>query len=231
MRKVLIISVFSMFISFVQSQNIQLHYDAGRFLYDEDLSGRPLFTSTVEMFKADKWGSTFFFVDMDYLSSGVASAYWEVARELSFWKGPLSAHIEYNGGLNYIKNAYMLGATYTYNNTDFRQGFSLIIMYKYIQKQDLGKPNNYQLTGTWYLHFAKNNLCTFTGFADIWREKTDNGNFVFLAEPQFWLHLNKIKGFDDKFNLSIGTELELSSNFAARNGFYMIPTAAIRWDF
>ena len=57
----------------LQAQNIQLHYDFGGALYDKDLHGRPVLTSTVEMFKADKWGSTYFFVDMDYTSKGVAA--------------------------------------------------------------------------------------------------------------------------------------------------------------
>ena len=46
----------------LQAQNIQLHYDFGRSLYDKDLQGRPLFTSTVEKFHPDTWGSTYFFV-------------------------------------------------------------------------------------------------------------------------------------------------------------------------
>ena len=210
------------------AQNVQLHYDAGRFMYDE-LSGRPLFTTTVEMFKPDKWGSTFFFIDMDYKSGGVASAYWEIARELKFWEGPFSAHLEYNGGINYVPNSYLLGPTYTYNSVDFSKGYSLSAMYKYIQKHN--KPHNFQLTGVWYIHFAKDQICTFTGFADFWREKSDIGDYIFLSEPQFWVHLNKLKGFDDNFNLSIGAEVELGCNFAARDGFYAIPTAAIRWDF
>ena len=59
----------------------------------------------------------YFFVDMDYTSEGVASAYWEIAREIKFWKGPFSAHLEYNGGLSKgmsYKNAYLAGATYTF---------------------------------------------------------------------------------------------------------------------
>lgn len=40
----------------LQAQNIQLHYDFGRSLYDKDLQGRPLFTSTVEKFHPDTWG-------------------------------------------------------------------------------------------------------------------------------------------------------------------------------
>lgn len=242
MKRILLTFLTFMLIGIVSAQNIQLHYDFGRFAYDDDLTGRPLFTSTVEMFKVDKWGSTYFFVDMDYKSTGVASAYWEIARELKFWNGPFSAHVEYNGGLNYIKNAYLLGATYTYNSADFSKGYSFSAMYKYIHKHSVDEysgdelkvteePHNFQLTGTWYLHFAKKRMCTFTGFADFWREKTNNGDFIFLSEPQFWFHLNKLKGVDDNFNLSIGTEVEFSYNFAARDGFYAIPTAAIRWDF
>ncbi|MDR2915412.1 MAG: DUF5020 family protein [Tannerella sp.] len=243
MKKFLPVFFMFAFLCIGNAQNIQLHYDFGRFAYDDDLTGRPLLTSTVEMFKVDKWGSTYFFVDMDYKSTGVASAYWEIARELKFWKGPFSAHVEYNGGLNYIRNSFLLGATYTYNSTDFGKGYSFSAMYKCIQKHSVEEtsgegettiteePNNFQLTGTWYLHFAKNRSCTFTGFADFWREKTVNGDFIFLSEPQFWFHLNKLKGVDDNFNLSIGTEVEFSYNFAARDGFYVIPTAAIRWDF
>ena len=37
----------------LQAQNIQLHYDFGRSLYDKDLQGRPLLTSTVEKFHPD----------------------------------------------------------------------------------------------------------------------------------------------------------------------------------
>ena len=65
----------------LQAQNIQLHYDFGRSLYDKDLQGRPLLTSTVEKFHPDTWGSTYFFVDIDYTSEGVAAAYWEIAGE------------------------------------------------------------------------------------------------------------------------------------------------------
>ena len=231
MKKVLLTLFVIALTCGVFAQNIQLHYDAGRFVYDDEMSNRPLFTSTIEMFKTDKWGSSFFFIDMDYKSDGVAMAYWEIVRELKFWKGPISLHLEYNGGLNYIRNAYLPGATYTYNSNDFSKGYSLSAMYKYIQKHDFDKPHNFQITGTWYVHFAKNRMCTFIGFADLWREKTVHGDFIFLAEPQFWLHLNKLKGFDDKFNLSIGGEVEFSNNFAARDGFYAIPTAAIRWEF
>jgi hypothetical protein len=74
-------------------------------------------------------------------------------------------------------------------------------------------------------------LLTFTGFADFWKEKTGFGEYIFLSEPQIWLHLNKISGMDKNFNLSIGSEVELGNNFASHKGFFAIPTVAIRWDF
>lgn len=217
-----------------EAQNIQLHYDFGRILYDQmDKESRPDLTSTVEMFKPDKWGSTFFFVDMDYSSDGVEQAYWEISRELRFWKMPISAHVEYNGGLNYINNAYLLGAAYNWNSRDFQRCWALQAMYKYIEHND--EPNNFQLTTTWFIHFAKGR-CSFTGYADFWREKhTDiDGNahdYTFMSEPQFWINLNKFKGVDPDFKLSVGTEWELTHNFALKNGFYCIPTLAVKWTF
>ena len=163
----------------------------------------------------------------------MASAYWEIARELKFWKAPVSIHVEYDGGINYIKDSYLGGVTYTYNNSDFSKGFSVSAMYKYIHSNQ--SPSNFQLTGTWYLNFGKG-MFSFTGFADFWREKhTDmNGNkheFVFLAEPQFWFNFNALKKVNDKFNLSVGTEWEISSNFALMNGWYWNPTLALKWTF
>lgn len=210
------------------AQNIQLHYDFGRALYSNDLCNRPRLTTTVEKFHPDSWGSTFFFVDMDYTNNGVASAYWEIARELQFWKGPFSAHVEYNGGLAKefsYNNAYLLGATYTYNNASFTKGFTLTAMYKYIQKHS--SPNSFQLTGTWYVNFHKG-LYSFCGFADWWRERTSFGSTVFITEPQFWVNLNKIKGVNEKFNLSFGTEWEISNDFVG-DGLYLNPTLALKW--
>jgi len=213
----------------LSAQNVQMHYDFGSSMYDK-LDVRPKLTTTIEMFKPDKWGSNFFFVDMDYTGDGVSAAYWEIVRELKFWNAPVSAHLEYNGGLPYINNAYMLGSTYTYNKADFSNGFSLSAMYKYIQKNS--EPNNFQLTGVWYMHFAQRKM-SFIGFTDFWREKNafTGTEFVFLSEPQFWVNLNKFRSVDNDFNLSIGTEWEFSNNFAGKKGFYCIPTLALKWTF
>ena len=220
-----------------KAQNVQLHYDFGNRLYkSETKDSRPSLVSTVEMFRADKFGSTFFFVDMEYYK-GVNKAYWEIARELNFWQnskmGWLSAHIEYNGGLQ-IKNfpcryddAFLFGATYSGHSKDFSKTWSITASYKLIPK-NLVSAHNFQITATWGITFAKG-FMSFAGFIDFWREHYNGTEYIILAEPQLWFNFNAIKGCE-KFNLSIGTEVELSNNFVDR-GFYAIPTAAVKWTF
>ncbi|MDR1881075.1 MAG: DUF5020 family protein [Tannerellaceae bacterium] len=232
MKKRCVLTVLLLPLFPVVAQNVQLHYDTGSALYGKELDGRPQLTSTVEMFKPDKWGSTFFFIDMDYTAQGIVGGYWEIAREFRFWKPPFSIHAEYNGGLTSsfpFQNAYLGGLTYTLDDARFSKGFTFSAMYKYIQKNE--SPSNFQLTATWYLHFLGNGLCTFTGFADWWREKTTAGEYIFMAEPQLWVNLNRIKGVDEHFNLSLGSEVELTHNFGGRKGFYTIPTLAVKWTF
>ena len=79
--------------------NVQMHYDLGKTIYGDELSNRPLFTATVENFKADKWGTTFFFIDLDFGDNTMKSVYGEIAREFKLGKTPFAAHVEYNGGL------------------------------------------------------------------------------------------------------------------------------------
>lgn len=199
--------------------NLQLHYDLGQ--------GRNYLTSTIERFKPDANGSTFFFVDMNYNAGGPTEAYFEIARELKFWDGPFSAHIEYNGGLHaenggvnfQINNAYLLGATYSMNSQDFSKGLALSAMYKNIQGN--ASPHNFQLTAVWYMNFLKGKV-SFTGFADFWKEKNAflTTDYVFLSEPQLWYNINK--------TLSVGGEVELGYNFAGVAGFKACPTVAVK---
>ena len=210
----------------VKSQNLQLHYDFS--------SERNYLTSTLEQFKPDAMGSTFFFVDFNYDANGPIEAYWEIARELKKWDAPVSLHLEYNGGLNtalQFNNAYLLGGTYSWNAPDFSKGFSLSAMYKLIQGNS--SPHNIQLTGVWYLNMLKGKLL-FSGFADLWTEKhtVSNDGFVadfqdvgiiFLSEPQLWYNLNK--------SFAVGGEVELSYHFAGMAGFKVFPTVGAKWTF
>jgi len=225
----------AMCMSQLSAQNVQLHYDFGRRLHNTTEPQRPNLTTTVEMFRPDSWGNTFFFVDMNYRTEGVTDAYWEISREFKLGQTPFLAHVEYNGGLSNkfsFNNAYLAGLTYAYNKQDFSAGFTLTPMYKYLAGRN--KPSSYQLTGTWYYNFAKG-LMTFSGFADIWGDRDysveQKNTTIFLTEPQLWVNLNKIPGVSPKFNLSVGTEVEISSNFAVPNETIVNPTLAIKWTF
>jgi hypothetical protein len=215
-----------------QAQNIQLHYDFGSALYAGDYGARPRLTSTVELFRPDAWGTTFLFVDMDYTNDGITGGYWEIAREFQYRATPFSLHAEYNGGLTSsypFQNAYLGGATYAYVPAAGSGTFAVSLLYKYIQRH--ATPHNFQLTGTWEADFGPGGLLTFAGFADWWREKTGAGEYIFMAEPQLWLNLNRLRGVRDDLNLSLGGEAELTRNFALRKGWYCIPTLGLKWTF
>lgn len=229
MKKLLLAVVAVLFAFGAFSQNIQLHYDMG--------DGRGYLTSTVEMFKPDKTGNTFFFIDFDYgvgdVKNSPALAYFEIARCFKLGKSPFSWHGEYNGGFGQwksgaaggaysISNAWLTGLDYSWNASDFSRGFSLKALYKNIANTVDDKPNSFQLTAVWYLNFAKGKM-SFTGFADLWREKTGFGNMIFLSEPQLWYNATK------KF--SVGGEVELSNNFAGMDGFKVMPTLGAKYTF
>ena len=226
----LLVAMFLLATSSAVAQNVQVHYDFGR----------NMATTTVEMFKPDGGGSTFLFVDMDY-SPTVVGAYWEIARELCFWQDSkvnwLSVHLEYNGGLSTetsFNNAFLGGLTYSGHSKDWSKTWSLSLMYKVIPGtvDAAGAPqiHNFQITGVWNLDFF-NHWISFNGFADFWREMRpwQGTEFIFIAEPQLWVNLNNIKGWE-KVKLSLGTEVELSCNFVEK-GFYAMPTAAAKWTF
>lgn len=230
MRK-LIFAVFLSAWAVIQAQNVQLMYDFG--------SDRLHLTSTVEVFKPDKWGNTFFFVDMEFNGKNhqPSTAYMEIARCLKLWDAPFSVHIEYNGGLinadpfGYpIHNAYLAGVDYGWNSEDFSKFLNFKVLYKSIQDKN---ANSFQLTGVWDLNFLSNKL-TLSGFADFWKEdnlnSTDSNNnaivptftkFVFMTEPQFWYNATE--------NLSIGGEIEFGLNFGAVDGWKVSPALGAKW--
>ena len=145
MKRISLFFLLAMLMSsmIVNAQNIQLHKDFGHALYDE-LSGRPSMTATLEMFKPDKLGSTFTFVDLDFQSDGMAGAYWEIFREFNLTKNrQWAVHVEYNGGLssdeelwtaNRFQHAILLGGAWNWASKDFSKTFSVQLMYKYYFK-------------------------------------------------------------------------------------------------
>ena len=220
----------------VGAQNIQVHYDFGRNIYTGEESNRQKVTITLEQFKADKWGSWFYFVDVDLSRHFTESAYTEIAREFNLGKqSPFAAHIEYNGGLSRngsFQQAALIGGAYNGHSADFSKTWSVQLLYKqYFKSYDTTRSYaSVQLTGVWGLNFCNNKL-RFAGFIDFWRgEKADNsGCLVILTEPQLWYNFTE--------HFSVGTEWEFSNNFVYNSDpestktFFWNPTLAVKWNF
>jgi hypothetical protein len=221
----------------VTAQNLQLHYDFG----DE----RKYFTSTLEMFRPDTLGSTFWFVDFDFNLPGsprsMSAAYWEISRDF-YIPGlrkkdafdQLTFHLEYNDGFTAYKiSGDTLGAA-SYNNV-FLTGFShpvrlgkVIITTQWLLRLPRGMNSpDFQFTLVWFQPVFKGKVLV-TGYSDFYsQDKTDNHDkkeLVFQTEPQFWYMITQ--------KIAAGGEVEISKNFpAGPAGWKCSPTLALRWEF
>lgn len=200
------------------------------------------FTTTLEMFKADNWGSTFFFNDIYHMfePSTPTGYYTEIARALNFWQnsalGALSLHVEWNGG-QFANNAWLFGVEYFLHNSDFTNTFTFELLYKRFSGQKaldnaLVRPFDkvsdipIQFTFVWGMQnlFGVKGL-VFSGFLDVWGENcnwgwTDKGDLintqlVILSEPQIWYNVGQHFGCE---NLFVGGEVELAYNFTGGCG-------------
>lgn len=237
--------------------NLQLHYDLGRHINPDSEPDRQMVTTTAEFFNADKLGSTFMFIDLDYrtevgannVGRGVFGAYWEIGRDFTFLESDkgqhsITAHAEYDGGVNLsgpFQQALLLGPAWQWHSKDFSRTWTLQAMYKQFLKGadspfgTLKAMSGFQLTGVWGMSFA-NGWWTFSGFADLWYGRKANNNekgLVFLTEPQLWYNVLNKKNTKQKF--SVGTEFEISNNFiwraAGDRTFFLNPTVAMKWTF
>jgi len=236
MKKLMTIALMAVAALSANAQNIQLHYDFGRSIYSNEEAGRQKVTVTLEQFKADQWGSWYYFVDVDMSRHFTEGAYTEISRELNLGKElPFAAHVEYDGGLSKggsFQQAGLVGAAYNGHNADFSKTWSVQLLYKHFFKS-YNTTHSYasaQLTGVWGLNFLDNKL-SFAGFIDFWRGEKANshGCLVVLTEPQLWYNFNK--------HFSLGTEWECSNNFifnvdpTSDKTFFVNPTLAAKWNF
>ena len=246
MKKIVAFAGFSLLAvgAFAQT-NLQVFYDFGE--------NRKYVTSTLEMFKADDFGNTFFFVDYDHNWKNAddkiispSLTYMEIARCFNFWGesalAPLSLQIEYNGGFGAagytvgfpIEKAWLFGVDYFMHNDDFSNTFNFKVLYK---KWALNEGIPLQFTFVWGMQdlFGVEGL-RFSGFVDFWGQKqgfeqddlsVKERDWVLLSEPQLWYNIGSL--FDCP-NLNIGGEVELSNNFAGE-GFVCNPCFGFKWDF
>lgn len=233
MRKQIFTALTALATITANAQNLQLHYDFGRTIYPDQQASRPKVTLTLEQFKADQWGSWFYFVDIDFSRKFTEAAYTEVSREFNIGTTGFAAHVEYNGGLNKggsFQQSALAGAAWNGASADFSKTYSLQLMYKrYFKSYSYTSAyNSLQLTGVWGLTFAHKRL-TFSGYIDFWRGEKPNrhGQLVIMTEPQLWYNLTP--------HLSLGTEWEISNNFIYNTfddrSFFFNPTVGAKWNF
>lgn len=232
------VAVFALAQTAFAQTNLQTFYDFGK--------NRGHFTTTLEGFYNDDWGNTFFFIDYDYnlrdANDNVqapSGSYMEIARCLNFWHdsalAPLSLQVEYNG-LPGVNQNFLFGLDFFVHNADFSNTFNFKILGKTFSR---GAHSDLpiQFTFVWGMQdiFGVKGL-RFNGFADIWGENVTNFHelekkdrkFVFISEPQLWYNIGDLFGCP---NLHIGTEVELSLNFAGYDGFYARPCLGAKWVF
>ena len=235
MKKLVLFSILVLSALSASAQNIQLHYDFGRNIYPDEESARQKVTVTLEQFKADNWGSWYYFVDVDLSRKETLGAYTEISREFNLFKKlPLAAHIEYDGGLGSRTGSYqqaaLAGIAYNGNTPNYTATWSLQLLYKRFFKsyETTEAYHSVQLTGVWGINFA-HGKGTFSGFIDFWRGQKANGHgqLVILSEPQLWYNITD--------HLSLGTEVEISNNFiyntVSDQTFFVNPTLAAKWNF
>jgi hypothetical protein len=219
------------------AQNLQLHYDFG-----ED---RKFFTATLEMFKPDSSGYTFWFIDLDFNFPGsprsMSAAYWEISHDFYIpWLkhnpalSELGFHLEYNDGFTAYKDSgdYMGAASY---NSIFLTGLSYPLKIGQVEitsqwllrlPRGMDVPD-FQFTLVWFQPVFRNRVL-LTGFLDIWSQDKllapDKKELVFQTEPQFWFLITP--------KIGLGGEIEISKNFPiGPNEWEFMPTLAFRWEF
>ena len=185
--------------------DIQAHWDFGRQAYPDAEATRQNMTITFEQFRPDRLGNIFYFIDLDMYSKGMKGAYIEFSREFNIGKKGLAIHGEYNGGCTTGKNAafasqfqhaLLLGPAYNWHNSDYSFTWGVQAMFKqYFKGLNHCAFPGFQLTGIWGWTFGQEDMFTFSGFIDFWRNpKPTTGSYAItmLAEPQLWFNLNSV---------------------------------------
>lgn len=206
--------------------NLQLHRDVHR----------ELFTSTIEIFEQDRWGTTFFFTDFDFGSTGQQASYFEIARHhavLRMGKAKWNLTAQYNDGVLPTDAEFGKGIPRTVLGgvavSEVNAG-PVSLELQALARQEFAAELGWQFTAVWYWPIGKTPL-EFLGYVDVNSNHTGDQPNSLQAEPQLQFR----SGI-----WAIGTELEISRNFTGayteKNGFayhtwYTHPTIFLRVDF
>jgi hypothetical protein len=218
------------------AQQFQLHYDF-RHSLDPALNRRNFPSMTFEYFKdQDSLGSFLLKMQADFNGekSNIGQAFFQVSKNLRYWKPKVFLAFHYTGGLGiappsfgyHISNSFGVGAAKTVfwkNNV-----FSIGLLYRY----------NAFPRGS---HDGQLNLFFFRGFFNYrlqvagsivaWTQNRDLGidftkdlrgkKFAFFGDPQIWW---KLRG-----NCSVGTRVNLFYKVLTEGGQVQVyPTLGLR---
>jgi hypothetical protein len=206
--------------------NGQLHRDFDREIY----------TSTVEIFGLDGWGSTFFFTDFDFDSAGQTVSYFELSRNLLIKRtklGGLNLSLQFNDGVAAFDDAagqksvprtWLAGPAIA----DIKLG-PVTCEVQALYRQEFASDPGWQLTTVWFWPIAKTPF-EFLGYFDWNSNEYGHNPTSFQAEPQLQYRYK---------HMAVGSEVEISRNFQGAftkdDGFefkkwYVHPTLFLRYD-
>ncbi len=212
--------ILVLLLSLLAGQNLQLHYELDQ--------GRRYMVSTLEMFRPDDFGATYWFVDVQYDDSGTKSAslaYLELARYFKFPLGnKLQTTVQYNdglflgGGLGQV----WLGGVSTYLNLPILP-LTVDLLYRH---QSGTVSNDIQITTVWSRTVFDGKI-SLMGFFDLWtfaNAGNDGKDWIFLSEPQLWYHLTE--------QAALGGEIHIFYNFpVVSQAWEFYPTLGFKWEF
>ena len=232
-----LLSVFA-----ASAQELQFQYDFHR----SQVAEQPYKTATLTATHFDKWGSTFYFVDFDFVDSPDKVVYGEIQRSLNFWSDTalkdFYLEVEYDGGIlpaynAKISQAFLTGVAYSFHDDTFRNFLQLQVLYRHFFQNTFGNPHQdipLQFTAVYTLKDLFNVPgLLFSGFADFWWQDGvvagEETSTIFTAEPQLWYNVGRFIGVD---NFHIGGEVEVSYNaYSSTQHFTAWPAAGVRWTF
>ena len=206
--------------------NAQLHRDFHR----------ECFTSTIEILELDRRGTTFFFTDYDYYSTGETGSYFEVSRNFAMWRPrtfTTNLSLQYNDG---VLNFDALAGKQIPRTVLYGVAFSNILVgHAYFElqgliRQEFGADLGFQFTGVWNYAIPRTPL-VFQGYVDWFNNYYHDQPTVVQSEPQLFVRHGQ---------WAIGSDVEISRNcsgaFTTRHGFkyetwYTHPTMFVRVEF
>lgn len=208
------------------STNTQLHWDFHR----------EITTATIEIFEADRWGTTFFFTDFDFDTAGQSGSYVEISRGLkllSIGNSSVNASLQFNDGLLSGDTEFGKGIPRTVlggiSLSELQFG-TAIFKIQVLARQEFAADLGWQLTGVWDWKIPKIPV-EFLGYVDWNSNETGHQPVSIQTEPQLQIHWN---------HWALGSEVEISRNFSGawtkNNGFeyhqwYVHPTIYLRAIF